>query len=664
MKILNVEAFHSGLEEIEETLSSQKDQVEQIKKAVTDVVNLDEAFKGEGGDAIRDFYRSKHLPMLEKYQLFLSDYQSVLRQTTEALYSLEPSPAGFIRQSFLEGDVEQGIQRARQTTMDLTSEANAALRSVSDIVSVPRIQDGPFLQQAAFAQREKERSIEKLLEFDHIQTSSLSSLEKQVHSMTQEITQLQTVFQKGKLGIIENNKKIIIDESSFLTKLSELASVWLSQKSSQFLGTLEGSFFAIVDIVDGLADSLIALFTDPIGFFKGIINTVLHPIDTAQYIWNSLKQSFEEDVINGDARSSARYFSYAVTYIAASIFGTKGADRVNKMSKAGKMNSKPDVPYNVMTTAKIKNSIKNGVRNTFGKVEDSVHNLLSSRSGKRAMELDRLSSHLQDLFKKTRNVLNPDKIKTAIDKTYQKVAEGPISKAVQSDVFSRMGRVLLNEKGHVVIPGKGKVSEGDRVDGGSKGTAETSISKPARPKASSVKPGVREKPSASIKQKEKRLSNEHLNNLVKGNFVKETSRTRTFTPETMPGSKDFAKWFNELSIDEFELAWSTPKLRIIIESRIRYPGGYHEWHLVSRAPIFKRWGVTAEDIAEMRTLTKDVEFVNPAGRHGFDGSGKAHRELLDLIDYSLDYETFKRKLRNWAHYRLKGGIDSLPEGLR
>jgi hypothetical protein len=40
-----------------------------------------------------------------------------------------------------------------------------------------------------------------------------------------------------------------------------------------------------------------------------------------------------------------------------------------------------------------------------------------------------------------------------------------------------------------------------------KGTGIFSISKPARPKASSVKPGVREKPSASKKQKEKRLSN-------------------------------------------------------------------------------------------------------------------------------------------------------------
>jgi hypothetical protein len=105
-------------------------------------------------------------------------------------------------------------------------------------------------------------------------------------------------------------------------------------------------------------------------------------------------------------------------------------------------------------------------------------------------------------------------------------------------------------------------------------------------------------------------------------------------------------------------------LRSIIESRIRYPGGFHEWHLVSRAPIFKRWGVKAEDIADLRTLTKDVEFVNPIGKHGFDGSGTAHKELLNIIDNSLDYGKFKRKLQNWAQYRLKGGIDSLPEGLR
>ncbi|UXH46446.1 T7SS effector LXG polymorphic toxin [Rossellomorea vietnamensis] len=452
MKILDVDGFHNGMNEIEETLSSQKDQVQQMERAVQDVVNLDDAFKGEGGNAIRDFYRSQHLPMLEQYRLFLSDYQSVIRQMKEALGHLEPSPDGFMRQSFLDNEVEEGLHRARQITVELTGEANATIRSVSDIVSVPRIQDWSFLQQVTHAQEEKELSLRKLHEFDHTQTASLSSLEEQVHTMTQQIARLQTVFQKGKLGIIE--KKAHQEDSSFLFKLSEFTSVMVKNKVSEFLGTVEGALFAIVDIVSDLVDTLIALFTDPIGFFKGIIHTVLHPIDTAKYIWKDLKQSFEEEVVNGDVRSRARYFSYAGTYIAASIFGAKGVDKVGKMGKAGKMSSKTDVPYNVMTTASIKSFIHNGVKSTFGKVEDTAHQLLSSRTGKRALGLNSFSGLLQELFRKTKHVLNPGKVKSVMEKTYQKVVAGPVSRVAQSETFSRMGKVLLNEDGHVVVSGK------------------------------------------------------------------------------------------------------------------------------------------------------------------------------------------------------------------
>lgn len=56
--------------------------------------------------------------------------------------------------------------------------------------------------------------------------------------------------------------------------------------------------------------------------------------------------------------------------------------------------------------------------------------------------------------------------------------------------------------------------------------------------------------------------------------------------------------------------WNIPELRRKIEDRIRRPGGYHEWHLVARTPKFKQWGNSMDDIKEMRSLTKDVEFVN------------------------------------------------------
>lgn len=39
-------------------------------------------------------------------------------------------------------------------------------------------------------------------------------------------------------------------------------------------------------------------------------------------------------------------------------------------------------------------------------------------------------------------------------------------------------------------------------------------------------------------------------------------------------------------------------------------------------------------------------------------------ELLGIIDSSNNYETFVRRLNNWANYRLEGGVISLPEGLQ
>ncbi|MGM0967152.1 MAG: ribonuclease YeeF family protein [Bacillota bacterium] len=129
-------------------------------------------------------------------------------------------------------------------------------------------------------------------------------------------------------------------------------------------------------------------------------------------------------------------------------------------------------------------------------------------------------------------------------------------------------------------------------------------------------------------------------------------------------NKEFNKWFDKLSVDEFEKAWNVPALRSKIEDRIRQPGGYHEWHLVARTPQFKKWDVSMDRIKELRTLTKDVEFVNPPGRHGGRGSTKAHNEILKIIDNAPDYESFVRELNEWASKRMKNGVQDLPEGLR
>ncbi|WP_260485234.1 hypothetical protein [Listeria booriae] len=138
------------------------------------------------------------------------------------------------------------------------------------------------------------------------------------------------------------------------------------------------------------------------------------------------------------------------------------------------------------------------------------------------------------------------------------------------------------------------------------------------------------------------------------------------TPADIPTSKsgNFNDFFNSLSVDELDEIWKDKALRKKIERQLRAPGGLHEWHLVSRAPQFKFWNTTAEQIKDLRTAISDVKFINPKGAHGSLGSTKAHNELLAIIDSSSDYKAFTRRLNNWAHYRLEGGVSALPEGLR
>ena len=60
----------------------------------------------------------------------------------------------------------------------------------------------------------------------------------------------------------------------------------------------------------------------------------MHPIDTYNYISKAISDSYERDVINGDAKSRAEWFSYAITTLGLSVVGTKGVGSVSKTGMA------------------------------------------------------------------------------------------------------------------------------------------------------------------------------------------------------------------------------------------------------------------------------------------------------------------------------------------
>lgn len=104
--------------------------------------------------------------------------------------------------------------------------------------------------------------------------------------------------------------------------------------------------------------------------------------------------------------------------------------------------------------------------------------------------------------------------------------------------------------------------------------------------------------------------------------------------------------------------------RDVVKSRLRHPGGLHEWLPVERADLIKKWGVAYDDYARLRTPLAEVAFTDPDAVHGGPGSARAHRELVALMGASKNLAAYRKRLNRWADHRLAGGRDALPEPLR
>ncbi|WP_254178833.1 LXG domain-containing protein [Cytobacillus oceanisediminis] len=158
-------------------------------------------FGGEGAAAIQAFFRECHSPFLLFFEGFLADYQNTLKRIASSLQMLEPASNGFIRQSFLDEEAAQGLVKTESITTSLTEETNAVMQKVSDIVSLPHLQDEEFSAHVRRAELHRRNTVDDLITFDGQQTLALDRIEQDLHLMQTYIDEISSLFQSGNLSI-------------------------------------------------------------------------------------------------------------------------------------------------------------------------------------------------------------------------------------------------------------------------------------------------------------------------------------------------------------------------------------------------------------------------------------------------------------------------------
>ncbi|WP_252371769.1 RHS repeat-associated core domain-containing protein, partial [Pseudoalteromonas sp. S558] len=125
-------------------------------------------------------------------------------------------------------------------------------------------------------------------------------------------------------------------------------------------------------------------------------------------------------------------------------------------------------------------------------------------------------------------------------------------------------------------------------------------------------------------------------------------------------SGEFNAWFDSLSPEELDLLYKKDKkIRRKIENGLRGDGGMHEHLMVSKAPHWKKWGVTVEQVHNDYSVpTEKLKWTIPGsstqGGHRIldsetkevsaPGSTTFHKQLGEAIDQSSSLEQFDEKL--------------------
>lgn len=215
LKELDVHSIQSGIDRTTEDINKIYEQIGNVQKAVRDFHLLEDAMGGDGLETIRAFYRDCHEPLLILLHQSMIDYESALKDIVKDMNSLEPSDEGYISQSFLKNEVLRSLDDVKSTAYFHTEEANKVINTVSDLVSIPAIDESNLLDEVQRGRRRIDDLIGNLHELDATQTNILSPIKDQLQTMENYISELESLFARRNFSITDYSLSKMREFDSF-----------------------------------------------------------------------------------------------------------------------------------------------------------------------------------------------------------------------------------------------------------------------------------------------------------------------------------------------------------------------------------------------------------------------------------------------------------------
>lgn len=362
-----------------------KEQLTELKKGFESIVHLDDELQGQGAEAIKGFYKAQidvvdsWLRLINRHVAFLSGIQG---DTIEANLS-----ETVVTVPFLEEELTNATRNSKEMVTAQKNDLKKILAGIGDLIQLEPFSDDAFFENIEKAETKRTQTIDKVNEIDHKWTAEYAKSEEDQAAVMALMEQLKISSTRG--GVVSplyfnaaayknseayknlevrkketaqylkvkkeeaENRLIkdlkaqldhVTDPDEFLKIAKQIGYENLAPTQQQYVMQLEaakqtadiakGIGVGLYDVGKDFVTGVWDFVTDPGETVEGVANSIMHPVQTYKYISKSISDSYERDMVNGDAYSRSHWVTYALGTVVTSVVGTKGAGAVAKTGVA------------------------------------------------------------------------------------------------------------------------------------------------------------------------------------------------------------------------------------------------------------------------------------------------------------------------------------------
>jgi predicted ribonuclease toxin of YeeF-YezG toxin-antitoxin module len=357
-----------------------RDQFHTLRAAFNRIAGLGSDFQGQGADAIKRFYAGQvnvadsWLRLIDKK---IAYFQSVASATDDKNLGGDTK----VQIPFLNEDLSMGYARSKEMVHEQREDISKILSSISDLVLINVFSNHDVDQALDAAEKKRAKMVLDVQDLDQNLTNEyrqatedltyIASLYGELINATRQGADVQPMhfnaeaYHDSKIYQIQNEMKKETQNYLHYKKQQEKARqreeekeikdrAWKHLPIEEKIEFIKlklkyGAGLMVMDTVTGVG----YMFRHPIRTAEAF----MHWNQTSAYLAQGIQDSFEKNMVHGDASTRAQWIGYASATIASFFIGTKGLDKVSKAGRAAETIGSVE---NVSRTVKVAKTIGKG----------------------------------------------------------------------------------------------------------------------------------------------------------------------------------------------------------------------------------------------------------------------------------------------------------------